>query len=523
MNPNKIKKVGIYVRLSKEDARAGESMSIENQKLILTKHVKDNRWILCDIYCDDGFSGTNQNRPALQKMFNDIKHGFINTVLIKDLSRLGRNYLEVGNLAEVFLPEHNCELISLSEKMDEMMVFRNWFNEQHSRETSKKVKIVKRMCALSGKFTGSFSPYGYKKADDNKHLLIPDMPAAIIVRKIFDLRSQGYGHKAIAVELNESDIVPPRDYYYQQRSEPNPFKTCRAWTCVAVRGILENEVYIGNMVQGKFASASYKSHKLITKPASEWIRVENTHEPLVTLDLWNAARSISEKCRRPHKRQDGSANIFCGILYCADCGFKMRSSTLKSERKNGSIYIRNRFLCGTYSRSGRGVCTPHTIGENVLEEIVVQQIRSHAQMALLDENRMVERIIKSRSNESVSQYAMCENELQIRKKRETALDSLIEKLYEDRVSGVIPETAFKNLIQKYEQERLDCQKVIPKLENRLQKSNKNQDETAGLTELIRHYGRIEKLTAQMLLALIKRIEIGENQSIKIIYKYAFPN
>ncbi|MCL2072048.1 MAG: recombinase family protein [Oscillospiraceae bacterium] len=214
------KKVGIYVRLSKEDARMGESVSIENQKAMLIKHVKDNKhngWILVDVYCDDGFSGTNQNRPALQKMFEDIRCGNINLVLIKDLSRLGRNYLEVGNFAEVFLPQHGCELVSLSEKMDEMMVFRNWFNEQHSRETSKKVKTVKRMCAQNGKFVGAYSPYGYAKSEDNKHLLVPDEIAAATVRRIFELRAEGLGHKAIAVRLNESGTLPPRDYYYSKK------------------------------------------------------------------------------------------------------------------------------------------------------------------------------------------------------------------------------------------------------------------------------------------------------------------
>jgi DNA invertase Pin-like site-specific DNA recombinase len=375
----KPKKVGIYLRLSKEDARNGESVSIENQRCLLTKHVEAHGWILHDEYCDNGFSGTNQNRPALQRMFNDIKQGLINTVLIKDLSRLGRNYLEVGNFAEVFLPQHNCELISLSEEVDEMMVFRNWFNEQHSRETSKKVKAVKRMCALNGKFVGAVAPYGYRKSDGNKHLLVPDEPAAAIVRKIFGLRSQGFGYKAIAVRLNEDGIIPPRDYYYQQKNAENPYNTCHAWTCVAVRGILVNEVYIGNMVQGKHGSASYKSHRLICKPEEEWIRVEGTHEPLISMDLWNISRSISEKRYHPHKRKDGSVSIFCGILYCKDCGFKMRSSTLKSTRKNGSRYIRNRFLCGTYSRGGKQACTPHNIGEDALHEIVSTKIRLEAE------------------------------------------------------------------------------------------------------------------------------------------------
>ncbi|MCL2637140.1 MAG: recombinase family protein [Oscillospiraceae bacterium] len=522
-----IKKVGIYVRLSKEDDRAGESVSIENQKLMLTNFARDNSWILYEIYCDDGLSGTNQNRPGLQKMLEDIRQKHINTVLIKDLSRLGRNYLEVGNLAEVFFPEHGVELISLSEKVDEMMVFRNWFNEQHSRETSKKVRAVKKICAQNGKYTGAFAPYGYRKADGNKHLLIPDEPAAEIVRKIFEMRSRGLGHKAIAIELNEAGILPPRDYYYSQKSVKNPFKTCNAWTCVAIRGILDNEAYIGNMVQGKYGSASYKSHKLITKPEEEWIRVEGTHKPLINMDLWNTARNIADKRFHPHKRKDGSVSIFCGVLYCADCGFKMRSSTLKSTRKNGKKYVYNRFLCGTYSRSGRAICTPHTIGEDVLHELVANQIREHAKMVVLNEARMIEQIIKTQNKQAISGRALCANELQSRNDRLSTLDKLIEKLYEDRLAGIVPETTFKDFVQKYERERLDCKKAISKLEIKLEKFGENENEASKWAKEIRRFARLEALDLQTVLTLVERIEIGdvikseniEKRDVKLIYKY----
>jgi DNA invertase Pin-like site-specific DNA recombinase len=517
------KKVGVYVRLSKEDDRAGESVSIENQKLMLTKYVQENGYILYEIYCDDGLSGTNQNRPGLQKMLEDIRQKHINTVLIKDLSRLGRNYLEVGNLAEVFFPEHGVELISLSEKVDEMMVFRNWFNEQHSRETSRKVRAVKKINAQNGKYTGAFAPYGYRKADDNKHLLVPDEPAAEIVRKIFGLRSRGVGHKAIAIELNEAGTLPPRDYYYNKKSEKNPFKTCKAWTCTAVRGILGNEVYIGNMVQGKFGSASYKSHKLITKPAEEWIRVNSTHEPLISMDLWETARDIAEKRYHPHKRKDGSVSIFCGVLYCADCGFKMRSSTLKSTRKSGREYAYNRFLCGTYSRSGRSTCTPHTIGEDELHELVASQIREHAKVVDLDEKRIIEQIMTMQNQQAISGRAVCVNELQSRNDRLAALDKFIEKLYEDRLAGIVPETTFKDFVQKYEHERLGCKKAISNLEIKLKNFGENENEASKWAKLIKHHSKLEKLNTQTLFSLIERIEIGDNKSIKIVYKYAFQN
>ena len=235
MAKHKDYQVGIYVRLSNEDSRAGESVSIENQKLMLTKHVNEMGWELKEIYYDDGFSGTNQNRPAFQRMIADVKQGFINTILIKDLSRLGRNYLEVGNLAEVFLPEYGCELISLNEKLDDMMVFRNWFNEQHSKSTSKKVKAAKRVCAENGKFLGTYAPYGYKKNPNNRHGLVVDENTAPIVRSIFEKRASGMSFRSITISLNEDGVVSPREYYYENRNRRNPRRTNQLWNESTVR------------------------------------------------------------------------------------------------------------------------------------------------------------------------------------------------------------------------------------------------------------------------------------------------
>jgi len=265
MAKQKEHKVGIYVRLSNEDARAGESVSVENQKLMLTKHVKEMGWELKEIYVDDGFSGTNQNRPAIQRMMLDAKQGFINTVLIKDLSRLGRNYLEVGNLAEIFLPEHGCELISLGEKLDDMMVFRNWFNEQHSKSTSKKVKAARKICAEHGKFLGTYAPFGYQKDPQNRHKLIIDEVTAPIVRRIFEMRVGGMGFRAIACQLNEDGVTPPREYYYQAKDRKNPYVTNRLWNESTINRTIKSEAYIGNMVAGKSGTVSYKDHTLVAK------------------------------------------------------------------------------------------------------------------------------------------------------------------------------------------------------------------------------------------------------------------
>ena len=502
-------KVGIYARLSKEDSRAGESVSIENQKLLLMKHVKEMGWELVDIYQDDGWSGTNQNRPALQRLLQDVKDKRINTVLIKDLSRLGRNYLEVGNLSEVYLPEHGCELISLNEKLDEMAVFRNWFNEQHSRSTSTKVKAIKRMRAQDGKYVGSIAPYGYRKSPDNKHLLIPDEATAPVIRKLFEMRAGGMGFNTLARHLNDTGVVSPREYFYQQKNTENPYKGSHYWNCVTVSSFLRNEVYIGNMVSLKYASESYKNHKLVHKPKDEWIKVENVHEPLIERELWDRCQALTEKryIRRP--RKDGTASIFSGLLVCADCEMKMRSTTHRKTRKNGNLYEYTSFTCRTCNNGGQAACTPHTIGENVLHELVVEQIRAHAMLVHCDEKRIIEKIASAQDSEAATSKKTCDSELKHCRKRLTMLGKLIDSLYEDRVTGVVPETVFKNLIQKYEQERVEREETIVALEKRMTDIQQNNSSAATWVDLIKQHTTLETLDAETLLTLIDRIIISE--------------
>lgn len=529
MAKHKIYKVGIYARLSKENARDEESLSIENQKFILTKHVRDNGWELVEIYCDDGFSGANQDRPALQKMLQDVKEGYINTILIKDLSRLGRNYLDMGYLAEEFLPKHSCELISLAENIDDMVALRNIFNEHHSRETSRKVKAVKDMLARSGKYAGSFSPYGYKKSDNNKHLLIPDEPAASIVRDIFTLRSQGMGLTGIVHHLDNMGVIPPRDYYYQKRDDEveNPFHMSHSWNINTIRTILGNEVYIGNMVSLKKGTLSFRSRKVMCKSETEWVRVESTHEPLIDMELWSRVRDIAAKRYRPRKKSDGSASIFCGLLHCAECSFKMRSATQKRMRKNGNQYTYTSFLCGTYSRSGGTACSSHSIGENKLYNIVLEQIKNHARIAALNEKNIIEDISVKLYGELLFDHKKHLTELQQCQNRMNMLDRLMMQLYEDRTNGVISVSIFQNLMNNYTQEHEDIQQKIWDLENRIRSFRPNESNASKWVSLIKGYHQLEVLDTQILLSLVERIVISDVQTdtvktskdVKIIYKH----
>ena len=523
----KVYKVGIYVRLSNEDSRAGESVSVENQKLMLMKHVKEMGWELQEIYQDDGFSGTNQNRPAFQRMIADVKQGFINTILIKDLSRLGRNYLEVGNLAEVFLPEHGCELISLNEKLDDMMVFRNWFNEQHSKTTSKKVKAAKKICAENGKYLGTYAPYGFKKDPENRHKFIIDENTAPIVRRIFEMRAGGTPAREIMTRLNEDGITPPQEYYYQTKNRKNPRRTNGLWADSVVKSILRNEAYIGNLVQGKVGTVSYKNSKCVRKEQEEWIRAENTHPPIISRELWDRVQALLEKNQKTSRNKDGGSHLFSSILYCADCGFKLRGQTERKDRPDGTEYRRNYYTCGNYARSGKAACTLHSISESILVELVIEHIRRHARLVVQNEEAIIESIVAAQNQESTSYRAAYLSEAEAHKKQIVKLDMIIENLYNDKVTGVISEDMFKRLAAKNEQERIDRLQSLETLTNRIQAIKQSSDNAVTWVKLIKQFSHLETLDSDTIMLVIDKIMIGESQldgkkrvrDISILYNY----
>jgi len=515
--------------LSKEDARAGESVSIENQKLMLVKHVEESGWELVEVYGDDGFSGTNQNRPDFQRMIADVKAGHINTILVKDLSRLGRNYLEVGNLAEVFLPEHGCELISLGEKLDDMMVFRNWFNEQHSKATSIKVRAGKRISAQSGKFVGAYAPYGYIKDPQNHHRLVIDKNAAPVVRRIFGMRLAGMGFRAIAAKLNEDGVIPPREYYYQSRNSKNPLKSRRVWGENTVKDITKNESYIGNLVSGKSGTVSYKNQKLIRKDGSDWIRVENTHEPIVGKELWDKVQSYSRRSYNPRRRKDGERNLFTGLLYCADCGFRLRGQLERRTRKDGSEHRYTSYICGTYANNGKNACTIHWIGEKSLSELVTSHIRDLVHVTeCYNKERIMKAALSAKKADSMSYRGIYESELRAHCNQIDKLDVLIESLYEDKISGLVPDSLFGRQVRKYEKERVERSKAVKALEKRIAGITSVADDPDSWVGLIEQCTEIDSLDAEMLLLLVDKIIVGEAQyirgqrvcDIKVIYNCA---
>ncbi len=527
--------VGIYCRLSNDDERDGESVSIENQKLLLQKYVRERGWNEVDCYCDDGYSGTNFNRPAVKRLIEDAKSKRINCIVVKDLSRFGRNYIEFGQYTDYLFPSIGCRFIAVNNGIDTMsqngstdvMCFLNLFNEFYSRDTSKKVKAVKKACAENGKYMGTYPPYGYKRDPEDKHHFIIDEDIAPNVRLIFSLRAGGMSFRAIALQLNEEGLPSPGTLYYQRKGAPDVRNVNHLWADMTVKTILRNEAYIGNMVQGKSGTLSYKSNKLIAKPKEDWIRVEGTHEPIISREMWETVCKIDAQKVRKSPTSDGIRSIFTGLVYCADCGFKMRNQVERFTYKDGRPGRYSSFICGNYSRSGKTACTIHSIYENVLTEIVLSDIREKAQFAAYDSEALVETITRLKEKESHGRIASCEQEYRATVKRLAELEKLMQSLYEDKFKGTIPESVFTTLMQKYESERSEKSTALPELQVKLKSHSDNRADAQKWAEIIRQYTEITALDEAILFELVERIEVGNTIvidgqrvcDVKVVYRF----
>ena len=527
--------VGIYCRLSNDDERDGESVSIENQRQLLQRYVLEQGWNLYDTYIDDGYSGTNFQRPGVQRLIEDAKAKRINVIIVKDLSRFGRNYIEFGQYTDYLFPSIGCRFIALGNGIDtasqsgsnDVMCFLNLFNEFYSRDTSKKVRAVRKACAEDGKFMGSHPAYGYQRDPQDKHHLVIDEETAPVVRKIFEMRASGTSFLKITSTLNEEGILPPGTVLLKNKGMPDNRSTNRLWGITAVIDIVRNEVYIGNMVQGRQQKLSYKSKKIISRPEEDWIRVEATHEPIVSRELWDTVVAIDQRKIRKRKNSDGNCNMFTGLLYCADCGFKMRNATQKRTYKDGHSGRHSSFLCGNYCRSGKVACTTHAISENALREIVLQDIREKAQLVECDSDGMISRILRWKEKENTSRLASYEQELTATVTRVHKLEKMMESLYADKCAGVVPQTVFQTLMHNYEAERAEKAALIPELEQKTRMQRETKNDVERWAEVIRRYTAITELDAAMLFELVDRIEVGEAEKrgpfrfrdVKVVYRY----
>ena len=535
MVDNKIYNVGIYTRLSKEDGTPEESVSIETQKNYLIDYVKKQGWQVTKIYVDDGYSGTNFNRPDFQRMKKDIEDGIINCVVTKDLSRLGRNYLDTGFYLEVFFPEHNIRYISVNDGVDtlnrtamDITPFRNILNEMYATDVSVKIKSAQKTRFEQGKYMGSVAPYGYKKDPNDKNHLVIDENVSQNVRLIFDLALQGMGVERIRTYLTNNKIIKPSAYYtkigikgFEKGAESGEYN----WTMGGVRFILRNPVYAGNISGYKRIKVSMKSKKRISKLPEEWKVVYNTHEGIVTQEEFNLVQKLITSRRRKESDR-GFENVFSGVIKCADCGYAM-CATSANRRKRPDIIDCIQYACNSYNMYGNKNCSSHNIEARTLFNIVIKDINNYATMALEDE-KIVKKLQNQLSIVSNNEIKKYQKEMKKLDKRLGELDRLFNCLYEDKVFERITERNFEMMSDKYQKEQNEITEKLNKIKEEMHEQEKNNKGTIDFINLIQQYQGITKLDAKIVNSLIDRIEVSERyqdengkikQNVKIYYKF----
>lgn len=521
----------LYGRLSQEDDRAGDSNSIVNQRLLLERYAQTNGFENTIFLADDGYSGTNFDRPSWKKVIEMIERDEVETLIVKDMSRLGREYLQVGQLTELYLPAKGVRFIAINDGVDSLVEsstdfnpIRNWANELHAKESSKKVRAVKKLQAERGERLGGRPPYGYRKRSNDTKEIVPDEDTAPIVQRIFELCASGKGPNQIARILTNEKVLNPSNYYYQKYGTSHRhLDTTRpySWSGSTVTGILDNKVYLGHMPGLRNTSISYKNKKHILRPESEQVLVENTHEALVTQERWDIVQTVRQHKKRTPKQMD-EPNMFSGLVYCADCGKPLvlhRASTMKKTKYN--------FQCYTFGKRGKGNCSPHHIREIDLMKIVLDDIRRVTHSARTQERQFAQYINQKNSVELRREMNMLQKELDTMRKRNSELSLLFKRLYEDHVLGRVTAEQFRMLSSDYNAEQKALEDAIPEKEARLEKLRASAANVDTFIEKAKRYTAIDELTPELLRLFIQRIEVGERskkyshsaaQSVRIIYR-----
>ena len=526
--------VGIYVRLSQEDMRDGESLSIENQKKMLTDYVSQQvGWNLVEICEDDGYSGTNFDRPGVQKILDDAKSGKINLILVKDLSRFGRNYIEVGQYIDYIFPSFNVRFIALSDNVDtldrnstamDLMPIMNLFNEWHAANTSKKVRSVLAQNAKDGKYIASYAAYGYLKSDDEKHTPIIDEPAAKVVRRIFQLRATGITPTQIAKILNADGVPIPSDYRAQRLGKPNPYKnTFHYWSHVAVRNILNNPIYIGHLAQQKFTTVSFKNHKSVRRGKDEWVIAENTHEPIISQELWDKCQEVDRCASHGKIMKKGIVLPLNSMMFCADCGAKIK---LNGHAKKADGSVNYFYVCGTYARCGANACSTHYISQKQIEKIVLTDILAKARYVIESEDDARQEFLKrketdgkKRLNDARQQLAKCQTRL-------AEVKMMMQKVYQDKLLGKIPEDLCLETLSQLRTEEAELTEKTESLTAILEQDSKAKDDVEEFICRLKQYADAPELTREMCVNLIEYIIVGDRpkdkntpRNIQIYYKF----
>lgn len=524
-------KAALYCRLSVDDGNFGGSVSIETQKILLEQYCKDHKITDYKFYCDDGCSGTNFDRPSFKKMLSDIDEGKINLVIVKDLSRFGRNYVEAGMYVQRFT-DSNIRFIAADDNYDSLVnsddllfPIKNVVNEMYARDVSKKTKAAKKAKARDGQFIGSKAPFGYKIDPNDRHHLIVDEPAAQVVKRIFRLASEGVGYNKMAKIFREEKVLTPIAYF--NLNNPDYFKSDYwrkefDWHVTSIRAILNNEVYLGKLVYGKQRNKSMKSKEKVRNPKEDWIVVENCHEPIITQELWDTVHKILNAKHRPAKA--GEVQMFAGLLYCSDCGHFLTYS--QKQRKDGSYH--GAYSCWMYKTHGKEYCASHYITFDTIYELVLIDIQRNLFQYRKNTDKFKSILSRKYQSDSQKQAEQITLEYEQKQKRCEELDKIISRLYEDNVLGRIGDERYESMSQSYELEQVEIKKALPILKSKIDELKRQSDCADNFINVIKKYTIIDKLDAAILNELIDKIVVHHKeqaedgrtfQQIEIYYRF----
>lgn len=506
----------LYMRLSRDDELQGDSSSIQTQRMMLRQYAQEHGIRIVGKYIDDGWSGTNFDRPDFQRMIDDIEEDKlkINCIITKDLSRLGRNYILTGQYTEIYFPSKGIRYIAINDNVDtangesELAPFLNILNEMHARQTSKKVKAAMRTRFANGAHYSAYPKLGFLKDPDDPGHRIPDPEYRWIPEKIFDMAYHGSGAAKITRTLIQEKVPTPAWINYQRYGtfahifEGQPEEKRYAWSVAQVKSILTDEDYIGNSVHNKQTNISFKNKKRVRKPVDEWFRVENTHDGLISSEVFWAVREQIATRRR--KTKNGTTQIFSGLVKCADCGWSMRFGT---NRQNKAPY--SHYSCSQYGQMGKILCSAHYIRYEVLYAHVLERLQGWIELAQQDEDALLQEILKSSNQHRHAERKKSASEYRKAEKRHTELDNLFTRMYEDWSAGRITEYNFNMLSQKYQDEQIALDEKLAALKFETDSVQQTEIDAKKWIDLIKQYSHPTELSAELLNALIDRIYIHE--------------
>ena len=509
----------LYERLSRDDNLEGESYSIGNQKKLLAKVAKEKGYTNLVHFLDDGISGVTMDRPGFVEMICQLEQGKAAAVFVKDLSRLGRNYIEVGRLTEEFFPNHDIRLVAVSDNIDtaegenELAPIRNLFNEWYARDISKKRRISNKIKGNAGEPMGQ-PPYGYiKDPNDPKHWIVDD-EAAQVVRRVYSMTLEGFGTEQIAAQLEKDDVLTPRAYWLTKgikRPGKGKQQPPTKWNSSTITKILSLQEYCGDILNFKTYSKSYKNKKRIDNDRENWVVFQDVHEAIIERAVYEQVQQKRGKIRK-RRTNNGEHNMFSGLLVCADCG-----SNLHFHFNQGNPEIKY-FNCSNY-KGNRGTCTStHYVRVDFLEEVVLGEIRRLTKFASLYEDEFVKAVIGHSQQAEQTDRKLKETELKTLLARDEELDGLFERIYEDNVSGKLSDDRFAKMSRRYEDEQKELSEKIKKLRSEIEKQSSRSMTTDMFIGLVRKYTRARKLTPRMLNELIEKIEVFNAEKIDGVWE-----